>query len=79
MELLQILLALGEVLQFLKGRIRTGKPTIVTTQYNSIDLTSRMASDGNVETAKAIVSRLGDRRNAVVAFDGPDRRLRNGR
>lgn len=68
--------ALSKLFDVLDARIRTGKPTIVTTQYNSIDLTSRMASDGNVETAKAIVSRLGDRSNTVVVFEGKDRRLR---
>ncbi|MGO5316760.1 ATP-binding protein [Paraeggerthella sp. LCP19S3_G8] len=71
--------ALSKLFDVLDARIRQGKPTIVTTQYRSAELAARMASDGNAETAKAIVSRLGDRRNAVVAFDGPDRRLRNGR
>lgn len=67
--------ALSKLFDVLDARIRDGKPTIVTTQYRSEELTARMASDGNVETAKAIVSRLGDKRNTAVAFGGADRRM----
>lgn len=50
-----------------------GKPTIITTQYTADDLTRRLASNGDLETAEAIVSRLcADARQ--VQLTGHDRR-----
>lgn len=48
-------------------------PTIVTTQYQPGKLIARMASQGDEETAKAIVSRL--RQDCLtIRLTGPDRR-----
>jgi DNA replication protein DnaC len=63
--------ALPIVFAVIDKRHSSGRRTIVTTQYPN--LSARLVSDGDAETAKAIASRLSEYR--VIDFDGPDRRL----
>jgi DNA replication protein DnaC len=64
--------ALGMMFQIIDDRYRRGKPTIYTTQYRSIELAKRLASNGDEGSAAAIVSRMGQ--NQAILLTGEDRR-----
>lgn len=49
------------------------RPTIVTTNYDGLQLIDKMTVKGDEARARAIISRLGAYR--LVTMDGPDRRL----
>lgn len=66
--------ALERLFALVDKRYASTRPTIVTTQFEPKELAKRLASNGDIETANAIVSRLfGD--SQVVRLTGEDRRL----
>lgn len=54
-------------------RWERGKPTIITTNYRGIDLLHCMTVNGDVTTAKAIISRMSSYERVVL--ESPDRRI----
>lgn len=57
-------------------RYREERPTIVTTQYDGGALIEHLGKDGNIASAKAILSRLKDKSiSKTIKFNGPDRRI----
>jgi len=67
--------ALSTLFAIVDGRYSRGKPTIITSQYDYPELGLRLASEGNYDTAEAIVSRLFESCTPIL-FDGDDRRCR---
>ena len=63
--------ALPIVFAIIDKRHTSGRRTIITTQYENLAI--RLITDGNQDTAKAIVSRLCE--YEAIEFNGPDRRL----
>lgn len=59
--------------EIINNRWSNDKPTIYTTQYSGKALMNRLVVNGDIEYAKAIISRLG--KSIVVEFTGKDRRL----
>ena len=67
--------ALATLFNLMDARYRNCLPTIFTTQYNGQQLAQRLSSEGNRETAEAIVSRMQECQ--AVILKGPDRRTRH--
>lgn len=63
--------ALPIVFAIIDKRHTSGRRTIITTQYENLAI--RLITEGNQDTAKAIVSRLCEYED--IEFNGPDRRL----
>lgn len=66
--------ALPKLFDLINERYEQMRPTIVTTQYSRGDLIRRLASEGDDETAIAIVSRLAEM-CGKLEFHGKDARL----
>lgn len=66
--------ALPKLFDLINERYERMAPTIVTTQYGRADLIRRLASEGDEETAVAIVSRLAEM-CGKLEFTGRDARL----
>lgn len=67
--------ALSKLFELVDMRYNDSLPTIITTQYKPAELVRHLGRGGNLETAKAIVSRLQFRAE-VVTLSGGDRRMR---
>lgn len=68
--------AVTTLFQMVNSRYENMLPTVFTSQYALPDLERRMSRSGEAESAKAIVSRIGEMCDVVV-LSHPDRR-RNG-
>lgn len=64
---------LERTFQLVNRRYESELPTVVTTQYGRSELAQRLAGRGDIETAKAIISRLAQT-TRTIRLDGPDRR-----
>ena len=60
------------VFSVVDGRLRQGRTTIVTTQYDSAELLRKLTVNGDSATAEAILSRF--RTYEKARLDGKDRR-----
>lgn len=65
--------ALSMIFDILNYRLNAEKQTILTTQYSGKELIERLASEGELDTAKAILSRIST--YTRIPFEGKDRRL----
>ena len=66
--------AVGALERIIDWRYREEYPVIVTAQFERDELINRLAKNGNVESAKAIASRLKEMCHRIL-FTSPDRRL----
>ena len=66
--------AISRLFEIVNARYERMRPIVVTTQYEKGKLTERLARNGDVDTATAIVSRLCETCR-TVRFDGEDKRL----
>lgn len=64
--------ALSMMFRIIDERYRRGRPTIYTTQSNSLQLAEHLSKNGGIETAKAIVSRMQQCYSMIL--EGVDRR-----
>jgi DNA replication protein DnaC len=63
----------SQIFELVNERYANMKPTIVTSNFTVAELEKRLASRGNVDTAKAIVSRLTDNCH-ILKLQHEDRR-----
>lgn len=68
---------LMKLFDLVNDRYEQMRPLVVTTQYARSELVSRLAKNGDEETAVAIVSRLAETCDRYD-FAGPDRRISHG-
>lgn len=61
------------IFSIVNKRYMSGKPTIITTQYDGKTLLQRMTVNGDMETGRAIISRMTEYQR--VFLDGKDWRL----
>lgn len=66
--------AMERLFRLINDRYNHHRPTIITSQYNLMELGVRCAVNDDVETAEAVVSRI-IKRSVPKLLDGPDKRL----